>query len=389
VIRVGIIGASPERGWAVRAHVPALRAVGGYALTAVGTSRDASAQEAARRFGADHAFTDPRALAAHPEVDLVVIAVKVPAHAELVRCALEAGKHVLCEWPLALDTTEAIALTEAARGAGVVAATGLQTRFAPAIAYARDLITEGHVGAVTSATLLTTRTKGVDGGVPAWSTYTLDRAKGAGSLEVIGGHALDAIEYVLGEFAELSATLAVQRPQLTVAETGQPVEVTSPDHIALHGMLAGGAIVSVHIRDAETAPPRTRLEIAGTNGNLAIVSIGGASWEEIQFSVGDLGLRTTVGVEGAWRDLDIPQRYQAASTISAPGARNVSRLYERLREDLRTRQQLTPKFADGVHVHHVLDAIRQSAHTGTKQTPIPRSATTKAHCASGFMSSYD
>jgi predicted dehydrogenase len=363
VIRVGIIGASPDRGWASRAHVPALQAVEGYRLTAVATTRQASAQQAASQFGAEHAFTDPQALAAHPEVDLVVITVKVPAHKELVHNALDAGKHVLCEWPLALDTAEAIGLAKAARDAGVIAVTGLQTRFAPAVAYARELIAEGHIGTVTSATLLSTRAKGGDGRVPAWASYTFDRSMGAGSLEVMGGHAFDAVEYILGEFVDVSATLAIQHPKVTIAETGQPIHVTSPDHIAVHGTLTGGAVVSAQLRDAESAPPRTRLEIAGQGGNLAIVSRGGASWEEVQFSIGDLGLRTTVDAAGGWRDLDIPARHRVAPAITATGARNVSRLYERLLEDLRTGDQHTPSFDSGVHLHQLLDTIRRSSES--------------------------
>src|SRR4051812_27273034 len=132
-IRVGIIGASPERGWAAAAHVPALRALPQYELTAVGTSRPESAREAARAFGAAHAFTDARRLAEHPEVDLVVVTVKVRAHAELVGAALAAGKHVYCEWPLGLTTAEAEHLAASARTAGVHDAIGLQARYAPAI----------------------------------------------------------------------------------------------------------------------------------------------------------------------------------------------------------------------------------------------------------------
>ncbi|MGY2062209.1 Gfo/Idh/MocA family protein, partial [Nocardia gipuzkoensis] len=96
-IRVGIIGVNPERGWAARAHIPALRTIAGARLTAVGTSRPDSAAVAARAFGVP-GFADPAELAAHPEVDLVAITVKVPAHDALIAAALAAGKHVYCEW---------------------------------------------------------------------------------------------------------------------------------------------------------------------------------------------------------------------------------------------------------------------------------------------------
>jgi predicted dehydrogenase len=83
-IGVGIIGASPSNsGWAVNAHIPALRALPGYRLRAVATSRRASADAAAAAFGVD-AFDDPRALIDHPGVDLVVVTVKVPQHHDLL-----------------------------------------------------------------------------------------------------------------------------------------------------------------------------------------------------------------------------------------------------------------------------------------------------------------
>lgn len=93
-IGVGILGANPDRGWAARAHVPAIAASPAFVLTAVATTRPDSAKAARARFGARHAFTDARRLAECPEVDLVVVTVKVPAHVELVTAALDAGKHV-------------------------------------------------------------------------------------------------------------------------------------------------------------------------------------------------------------------------------------------------------------------------------------------------------
>jgi predicted dehydrogenase len=93
-IGVGIIGASPDRGWAARAHIPAISASPQFRLAAVATSRAQSAAAAREAFGAPHAFTDAPSLARHPDVGLVVVTVKVPVHAELVAAVLDAGKHV-------------------------------------------------------------------------------------------------------------------------------------------------------------------------------------------------------------------------------------------------------------------------------------------------------
>ncbi|MGE7439624.1 Gfo/Idh/MocA family protein [Kitasatospora sp. NPDC001175] len=363
-IRVGIIGASPDRGWAARAHIPALLALPDYELTAVGTSRPESARAAAQRFGTAHAFTDARRLAEHPDVDLVAITVKVPAHAGLVEAALAAGKHVYCEWPLARTSEEARALVTSARDTRLHHAVGLQARYAPAIAYARDLVATGRIGRVVSATVYAARGKGAGERIPAWAAYTLDRDNGAGLLEVAGGHTLDAVQYVLGGFSALSAELSVQRPGYTVAETGETVEATSPDHLMLNATLTGGGVVSAHIHDAKATEARTRLEISGTEGDLALVSTGPGGPAGIQIG----GLRLFDGSEGTYRELTVPDRYHPAPGV-APDAEgfNVARLYAGLASDIRTGSHTVPDFGAGLRLHRLLDAIRRSAGTGTRQ----------------------
>jgi predicted dehydrogenase len=319
-------------------------------------------------FGAERAYTDPRALADDPAVDLVTITVKVPAHAELVGAALAAGKHVYCEWPLARTTEEAVTLAEAA---GVHDAIGLQARYTPAAAYARELLAEGHVGRVTSANVFTARAKGAGGVVPAWAEYTLDATNGAGLLEVIGGHTLDLVEHLLGPFREVSGTLAVRHPRLTVAETGAETEVTSADHVLVTGALADGTVVSAHIREAEVAEPRTRLEIAGTAGSLALVSAGTEAAGDIQLPIGELRLLSARGAGEPWRELAVPQRHRVDPAVTVAAARHVSRLYQRLAEDIRTGERRVPDFAAGARLHRLLDAVR---HASTAATRLDRLA---------------
>ena len=98
-IRVGIIGASMRNGWARDAHIPALSALPEFEITAVSTSRQETADETAEHFGIPHAFADPYKMVLHPDVDLVSICVRVPFHHQLGMAALNAGKHLYCEWP--------------------------------------------------------------------------------------------------------------------------------------------------------------------------------------------------------------------------------------------------------------------------------------------------
>ncbi|MEU1982257.1 Gfo/Idh/MocA family oxidoreductase [Nocardia sp. NPDC019395] len=360
--RVGIIGASPERGWASRAHIPALRALPEFELTAVGTSRRESAEQAARVFGAAYAFSDARALAEHPEVDLVVITVKVPAHAELIGIAIAAGKHVYSEWPLTRTTAEAEELVELTVNSGRHHVVGLQARFSRAVEHARTLLSEGYVGNVVSATVYSARGKGVGGRIPEWAAYTVDIDNGAGLLEVVGGHTLDPVEYLLGDIAELSADLAIRHPHTIIAETQETIRVTSPDHLLLSGVAEGGVVVSVHMHDAKLTDGRTRIEISGTEGDLALVSDGPSGAGGIQMS--DLRLLGSRGAGGTWQDLTGPGAKSADELPTE--SRHVAALYSQLAVDLRTGEQTIPSFETGLHMHRLLDAIRRSAETGTR-----------------------
>jgi predicted dehydrogenase len=106
-IRVGIIGANVRYGWGSSAHIPALKGLPDFEITAVCTSRQETADETARHFGIPFAFHDPARLVQHPNVDLVSICVRVPFHHEMGMAALEASKHLFCEWPLAATTEQA------------------------------------------------------------------------------------------------------------------------------------------------------------------------------------------------------------------------------------------------------------------------------------------
>ncbi len=153
-IRVGIVGANPSRGFASIAHIPALQALADFEISAVCTTRQDSADAAARHYGVPLAFCDAEKLAQHTDVDLVTVSVKVPDHYQPVMAAIEAGKHVYCEWPLGRNTDEAIRMRDAANRKGIRHAVGLQGQVSPAINYTKDLIADGYVGRVLSATMI-------------------------------------------------------------------------------------------------------------------------------------------------------------------------------------------------------------------------------------------
>src|SRR5216110_1099926 len=154
-IRVGIIGANPDRGWAAQAHIPALKSLSDdFEITALSTTRRESADAASKLFDVAAAFDNYQELVNSPAVDVVAVTVKVPYHLELATAALDAGKAVYCEWPLGNGLEEAETLAALAKRQGVLAVAGLQARSAPSVAYVRDLIEQGYVGDVLSTTLI-------------------------------------------------------------------------------------------------------------------------------------------------------------------------------------------------------------------------------------------
>src|SRR5436190_3663094 len=210
-IRVGIIGANPDRGWAAQAHIPALKSLSDdFAIMALSTSRRASADAASKRFGVPLAFDNHQDLVNSTDVDVVAITVKVPHHFELATAALTAGKAVYCEWPLGNGLKEAEDLAALAKHKGVLAVAGLQARSAPSVLYVRDLVRQGYVGEVLSTTLVGS---GMGWGptVEPYNVYLNDRKNGATLLSIALGHAADALCYCLGEVRELSATMTMRR----------------------------------------------------------------------------------------------------------------------------------------------------------------------------------
>src|SRR3989442_4766923 len=273
-IRVGIVGATVTQGgshWGANAHVPALKALPRYELKAVCTSHEDTAKASAAAFGAERAFHRFSDMAAHPEVDLIVVCVRVPGHGDLVMAGLQAGKPVLCEWPLGANLAEAEEMAGLARQRALPTVVGLQARSDPAILYARDLVQGGYIGEVLTANLTTVAQAVLQRGPGRiWQGV---RANGANTLTIAGGHAIDALCAVLGEFAELSARVSTRIPEWRTLE-GTPAKVDSPDSINVVGRMVSGAEVSINVAAVPSNPGGNRIEIYGREGALVIRADG-------------------------------------------------------------------------------------------------------------------
>src|SRR5437870_1177938 len=358
-IRVGIIGANPDRGWAATAHIPALKSLPDFEITALSTTRRESAQAAGKLFGVPLAFDNHLELVSHPSVDVVAVTVKVPFHFELVSAALNAGKAVYCEWPLGNGLIEAETMAALAKTKGVLAVVGLQARSAPAVAYVRDLIKQGYVGEVLSTTLVGSG-MGWGGTVEPFNVYLNDRKNGATMLSIALGHAADALCHCLGEVRELSATMTMRRTSFTVAGTGSSRPMAADDQVAVSGLLEGGAAFSIHYRGGSSRGTNLLWEINGTDGDLQLTADGG------QAQIFELTVRGGTGVQSSLEILPVPAAYRWAPPQPGPGT-NVAQAYARFARDYREGTHLCPTFDDAVTRHRMLDAIEMAAATGQRQ----------------------
>ena len=345
-IRVGIIGVNPDRGWASAAHIPALKLLPEFEIGAVVHHELRMAQAAADKFGIEKAFDSATSLGADPDIDLVVVTVKVEHHLDSVKTAIEAGKTVLVEWPLAIDLADALFMRDLARDKRVRTFVGLQARAGAPFNFVRDLISDGYVGRVLSSSLVAS---GVMWGssMPEAYRYTLDPASGVNMASVTFGHSLDAILYSLGSRLEDHTTkVAAVRDNTKMIETGEEVSMNVPDQIALSGRLADGAFLNVHMRGGMSRGTNFRWEVNGAEGDIVVtspVSYAGDGGFVVQGAHADEQLH----------DLPIPMRYSGglASGIS----QSVAMAYQRIASDMLDGTSLSPTFDDAVELHRIIE----------------------------------
>ena len=351
-VRLGLIGASVSGTWSARSHLPALQASSDVELTAVCTTRADSAEAARRAWGARLGFDDWRKMIASPEIDVVAVVVRVPSHYAPTKAALEAGKHVYCEWPLGRTTVEAVELAALAEANGLVTAVGLQARVNPAVMHMKELIEAGFVGEVMAVHVSLMR-EGVLSR-PSHRTWQRDAELGANTLTIANGHTVDAMRFVAGDFGRLSAVVATQAKQWLDTGAKTWLDVTSPDNVLISGRLANGAVASVHIGAIPFAGSGYRMEIYGREGTLAATGEDSPQLGEV-FLHGAKGGNTLAPIP-------VPARFTFAPPGTPAGeALNVGQMYTQFARAIRGGESRLPTFATAVDLHRLVDIIKQAS----------------------------
>jgi len=353
-IRVGFIGLNPDSHWASTSHFPALKFLSEYfEVVGVANSSLESSQKTAKALKIPYAFATPQDLVNSDEIDLVVVTVKVPFHFELVSAALEAGKHVHCEWPLANGLEEAKNLVKLANEKGVLTTVGTQMRAAPEIAYLKQIIADGYVGDVLSTTLIGSGGNWGDESV-ADLAYLSDKSKGATMLTIPFGHTLAGIRDVLGDFSNISGRMINTRDTVYITDTGETLPATAEDQIMVNGVLKSGAAFSAHYRGGVSRGTNFLWEINGTEGDIQVTaSLGHGQMAELSI----FGSR---GEETEMKQLTLPESLLENLPDSVI-VRNVAGIYTLIAQDIRNNTRKAPSFNDALKLHELLDEIEKSS----------------------------
>ena len=203
VVRIGIIGA----GFARTTQIPGFKNCEGAQIVAIASAHRENAEEVAREFDIPNVEDDWRGVVARKDVDLVSIATPVVTHCEMTLAALDAGKAVLCEKPMAMNADEARRMMERAKEKGVLALIDHELRFLPGRIKTRELVHRGDIGRVKHVQVIFRSDSRANVDRP-WNWWS-DVKQGGGALGAIGSHVVDSCRWTLGtEVSEVFCNLA-------------------------------------------------------------------------------------------------------------------------------------------------------------------------------------
>ncbi len=369
-IRIGLIG----YGGIGRVHAAAYRAIpfhyglpaDSISIAGVATTREETARRAADEIGCDFYSADYRDLLARADIDAVDICTPNNSHHEIVLAAAQAGLHIYCEKPLAMNVAEAARLTQAVDAAGVKGQMTFNFRFFPAVARAKQLLDDGFVGRVFSFNGRYHRSSYISREKPM--SWRLQReVTGGGALFDLGAHILDLLYHLLGDFAAVNGTLETLIKQRPVAAGSAETAPVAVDDIALlQARLADGALGTVEASRMGTgATNDLSFEIFGDKGAIRW-HLSEPAWLQVYDA------RSSDSPLGGQRGF---QRIEAASRYPGQRAPDWTMTPDFMRAHAECQYQFirsiwddkppSPSLAEGLHIQRIMDAAERSSAQGS------------------------
>jgi predicted dehydrogenase len=278
-VRIGVIGT----GFGVRVHLPGFARTDAVEVVGVCSARKDRAHAVAEQFGVPFATDDYRELIARDDVEVVDIVTPPGTHREIALAAFDAGKHVLCEKPLALNAFQARDMYERARSSGLLHIVNHEMRFDPVRRYIRRLVREGYLGTMRFLVLGVHVNHGEDPGQePYYYGWAVLAEPGGGFVMALLTHQLDLMRFCFGDIYDIqtrSAIFKTERPMLTFDyRDGDPIGADTPtegvrpvdaeDTVAFNGVMSSGALLSVSGSWVLHFPTGIRLDAYGDRGTL-------------------------------------------------------------------------------------------------------------------------
>jgi predicted dehydrogenase len=348
-------------GWGAGGHMQAYKDSPHAEVIAVCDALAERARQVAGDWQVENAFSDYRDLLAMPGIDAVDIATPNNTHREIALAALAAGKHVLCEKPLAIEIEHAREMGRAAREMGRVNAVNFVHRYVPSARYVKQLLDEGAVGDVHHVNIAYEQGWLTDPSFPR--VWRLNAAvAGTGTLGDIGIHAADLVRWWLGDDAAsvvgrlttfrkerptvaASATMSSVRDAVgRVAPAAEMAPVDVDDEASWLASFKNGAqCIFFSSRNATGHANLIRAEIYGSDG--AIIYDNGVR-NTVQASLGSSMWR-----RNAWATLPVP------TALTREDGKNSMHYFV---QDVATGSQIAPTFQDGVRAQEVLTAVERS-----------------------------
>jgi len=375
----GFMGAAHSQGWRVAPRFFDLDPAPEMAVV-VGRNQS-SVEDAAAKWGWAESSTDWRSVIARDDIDVVDIVTPGTSHAEIAIAALAAGKHVLCEKPLANSVAEAVAMADAAEKAlaiGVFGMVGFTYRRVPAAVFARDLVASGAIGTVHQVRGEYLQDWLVDPEVPLGWRLQRELA-GSGSLGDIGAHAADLAQFITGQtIEEVSATLHTfidERPtqEATSGIAGKAGSgrgaVTVDDLALFNARFSGGAIGTFEATRFRTGRKNAlRIEVSGSLGAISF------DLEDLN-SLGFYDRNAPGDRQGFTKILVTEPSHPYISAWWPAGhmlgyEHGFSHQAKDFIEAINSRTQPRPSFADGLQVQRVLEAVESSSSSSAIWTAV-------------------
>jgi predicted dehydrogenase len=353
-------------------------------MTALCGRSEQGARAAAARLGWASHETDWRALVDRPDVDVVDICTPGESHAPIAIAALAAGKHVLCEKPLANTVAEAEEMTAAAEKAQGLAMVGFNYRRVPALALARRLIEQGRLGELRHVRAQYLQDWLTDPEFPlVWRLR--QESAGSGALGDLGAHSVDLAQYLTGDHIEsvgaLLTTFVTERP-LPAAASGLSAvveggaaggagrgPVTVDDAALFTARFTGGAVgVFEATRFATGRKNAMRIEVNGARGSLAFdfESMNELSFYDATEDAGTAGFRRILATEPDHPYMDAwwpPGHLIGYEHTFVHEVRDFV-------VAIASGEPPSPSFADGLRVQRVLAAVQASARSSGVHVPV-------------------